>query len=411
MKSSIWIAIFCVIAVASAYFGYTYGIKSSASNPDDSGTTEAVQPASIRGQGRLQPAGGTISIIAPPGERVEQLMVRVGETVKKDMPVVELTSRSLRELEWKLAKARRSEALAQSEFQTNANQFKLDSAIAAKTESESAQTKIDNQSKAIKPIRTSLESAQRILEKLTSMRADPKTEDLVGQSEIDKQQALVDSLEAQILQAEGEVTLSTESAGRAQSLATNQLALAQFNFENAGKLVPTVSLDLAIEMAKMGYDATQLKSPIDGKVLDIGIHPGDTVTNRPLMLIGNTKKMVCIAEITDSQMRDVKIGAAVEMTSAALESTLNGTVVEIGTMIGPPSMANPNPYAAVDRTTGKVKIELNVKDSEIASDFVNLQVEVKVLIGVSTRDASSSTSTKTMNEVSEDIEPVLEISD
>ncbi len=395
MKSLIWIAIFCVIAVAAAYLGYNYGINSVASSADSINVNEPVQPASIRGQGRLQPAGGTISIVAQPGERVDQLMVKVGDPVKKNSPVVALASRQLRKLEWELAQSRQAESIELGKFQTTANQFKLDAADIASSEAESASSKVVNQSQAIKPLRTNLKSAQRILDKLTSMRVNPLTQDLIGQSEIDKQHALVASIKAQIQLAEGEVSLGNQSAQRAQTLAQSQRELAKFNLDNAGNLIPTESLALAIKMAKLGYDATLLKSPIKGKVLDIGIFPGDTVTTRPLMLIGNTEKMVCIAEITDSQLRDVKEGAEVEMTSAALKTTLKGKVVEIGTMIGPPSMANPNPYAAVDRKTGKVRIELDAEAARIAADFVNMQVEVKVMLTVSKestpKDSTSAT--------------------
>lgn len=397
MKSPIWIAILLVSGIAFAYLGYSYGINSATAINAPASESNSVEPASVRGQGKLQPAGGTISIVAQPGERIDEILVSVGDEVEKDSPLISLASRKIRQLEWDLAKARKDESLEQAKLQVEANKFKLQSAEVAISEAESAKTKVENQSLAIEPIRTSLAAAERALENLKKMKSNPVTGDMVGQSEIDKQTSLVETLAAQIKQAEREVALGRESAERAHTLATSQRNLAEYNLANTNKLVPTDSLDTAIEMAKMAFDATLLKSPIKGKVLDIATSQGDSVATRPLMLIGNTQKMVCVAEITDAQLGLVEKGDAVEMTSDAFEETLRGKVIEIGTMIGPPSMADPNPFAAVDRKTGKVKIELTEDAAKIAANFVNLQVDVKVLKASSSQSQPNDSTTSNEN--------------
>ena len=75
----------------------------------------------------------------------------------------------------------------------------------------------------------------------------------------------------------------------------------------------------------------------------------------------------------------VKPGQSVKMLSDAFDvGEITGSVLEIGNMIAPPSMKNPNPFAAVDRKTGTVKIEIDSTHSEMAGRFVNLQVEVRI---------------------------------
>lgn len=394
MKSTISIIVFLLVAIGGAYLGYQYGVSSVAIDSDDAqASTEAVPTSTIRGQGKLQPAGGTINIMAQPGERIEEILVSVGQQVEQDDALVVLASQKVRKLELALAENRKAEAVQQAELQKSAGQFKLKAAEIASSEAQSAKSKVINQSQAIGPMRSNLEAATRVLEKLKSMRGDPVTKDLVGQNEIDKQQALVEGIESQIQQAESEVTFGDRSADRAFELAENQRELAKYNLDNSDRLVPTESLDLAIELAQLALDATSIKSPIAGTVIDIAAFRGDTVTNRPLMLIGDTRKMVCVAEVTDSQLRDVHVGARVELTSAALEKSLQGKVVEVGTMIGPPSMVDPNPYAVVDRKTGKVKIELAAEDVARAAKFVNLQVEVRI----AAKEDTSSDGTTTSN--------------
>lgn len=413
MKPLIWIVSFCVIAAAGAWLGYNYGVTSQTETSDVATVDNSITPATIRGQGKLQPAGGTISVVAQPGERIDELLIKVGQVVEADEPLIVLASRKVRELELELSKIQKLDAIKQAEIQLKANQFKIQAAEIATSEAKSTQSKIDNQGSTIDALRSNLDSAQRVLHRLQSLRSAPATKDLVGQTEIEKQQAVVESLQAQLQTAEGDVSIGNESAERAELLAKSQLEMAKFNMKAAPSLVPTESLDLGIKLAQMAYDATLLKSPIAGMILDVTINQGDTVTNRPLILVGDTTQMVCVAEITDSQLRDVQLDAVAELTSNAYEGILKGTVIEIGTMIGPPSISDPNPFAAVDRKTGKVKILIDSSDAKIAGRFVNLQVEVKILKS-SDDKSTSDTNPKTSKPVSKDKpqqEPVIKLAD
>ena len=381
MKSPIWILILLIVGAACAFGGYKY---SQSLSKAESGPTLTIDEADsvverIVGQGNLQPANGTVNIMAPPGERIEKLMVAIGGEVDKDTPLVTLASRKVREIELKLAKSRESEAKATADMLTQANKKKAQSATIAGTEVEEAKRKVENQKSSIAALEKSVQSAKKMLGKLNRMRANPTTRELVGVVEIEKQQALVDRLVAQLQQTNGEIEIAKQAIQRSEEMAAVQLELAEMNAMAPEKSVPTETLELAVEAATMARDATTLKSPIKGRVLDLGIHEGDTVMNRPIMVIADTTKMVCIAEIADTQLKNVREGQSVTMLSAAFdEGKIKGTVVEIGKMIAPPSMKDPNPFAAVDRKTGTVKIRIADEHCKAASRFVNLQVEVRI---------------------------------
>jgi HlyD family secretion protein len=125
---------------------------------------------------------------------------------------------------------------------------------------------------------------------------------------------------------------------------------------------------------------TEIKSPIDGKILDIIVRKGDSTTDRPIMIVADTDNMQCLAEVNDSLLQhivlDENANPRVKITSPAFESAIWGNVVNKGLMISPPSLKNPNPFASVDRRTGTLTIALD--DNETAAQFVNLQVEVEV---------------------------------
>ena len=121
---------------------------------------------------------------------------------------------------------------------------------------------------------------------------------------------------------------------------------------------------------------TEIRSPVAANILDIVVRTGDTATNQPVMLLGNTETMVCVAEINEAKMPDVRVQSRATISSPAFDQPLTGTVISKGVMIGPPSMTDPNPFASVDRKTGQVVIELD--SNTPARDFVNLQVEVEI---------------------------------
>ena len=381
MKSPIWILILLFVGAACVFGGYKYGQTLSKATSSPTVTIDEADSVVERivGQGNLQPANGTVNIMAPPGERIEKLMVAIGGEVDKDTPLVTLASRKVREIELKLAKSRESEAKATADMLTQANKKKAQSATIAGTEVEEAKRKVENQKSSIAALEKSVQSAKKMLGKLNRMRANPTTRELVGVVEIEKQQALVDRLVAQLQQTNGEIEIAKQAIQRSEEMAAVQLELAEMNAMAPEKSVPTETLELAVEAATMARDATTLKSPIKGRVLDLGIHEGDTVMNRPIMVIADTTKMVCIAEIADTQLKNVREGQSVTMLSAAFdEGKIKGTVVEIGKMIAPPSMKDPNPFAAVDRKTGTVKIRIADEHCKAASRFVNLQVEVRI---------------------------------
>ena len=75
------------------------------------------------------------------------------------------------------------------------------------------------------------------------------------------------------------------------------------------------------------------------------------------------------------------------LTSSALEQDLTGVVSSKGIMIAPPSMQDPNPFASVDRKTGRVIIALD--DNQAAKNLINLQVDVEIKIGNDQQDSGT----------------------
>ena len=361
------------------FLGTQYGVdKAIVSSQSPASETEVVEPPpTIHAQGKLEPKSGVVRIVAPPGEKIDSLFERsVGDPVKIDDNLVQLDSRRVRQKELELAIARKADAEAQAQFEKEQGEFKRQAAQLAVQQALANRSEIENKSKNIPLLQKQRETAGDVLGRLRTLGADPVTRQLINQTDIEKQQLLVDQLDVQIEQAKTELELASEKISRGQQAAEIDLKTVEFSLQQYGSAIPKRSMETAIQAATMALDATEIKSPINGTILDIIVREGDTVANLPVMLLGDTSEMHCIAEVNDSQMRFVKEGAKAMISSSALEQPIYGTVKSKGIMIGPPSMKDPNPFGSVDRKTGKIVIVLD--DADVARKFVNLQVDVAI---------------------------------
>ncbi len=313
--------------------------------------------------------------MAPVGQRVQSLYnLQIGSDVDVDQPIVELAGTEKAEMELQIAVAKKADALKKESVEKAQGRLQRQTADLALEEARSSRRDVASKSKGIDLLRAQLEKANEMLQSLQNLKSDPATKRLVGKADIDKQQLVVQQLETRMAQSEDEVRLALEKIERAEKGA--ELDIARVDSMLNESALPVQSIDAAINAAQKSLEMLEIKSPISGTVLDIVVRPGDTATNQPVMLIGDTSVMVCVAEINDSSLINVEIGAAATLTSTAIAEPLTGKVVSKGVMIGPPSMNDPNPFASVDRKTGRVVIALD--DSTSARQFVNLQVDVAI---------------------------------
>ena len=368
------------LILAAAVGGWFVGTKNTPLSAPTETSVEVAEPSlatktPVRGIGKLEPHSGVLKIMAPVGQRIESLYdLQIGDSVDIDQPIVKLAGRERAELELKLALAKQEDARKKESFEKSQGMLQKQAAELALAEAKSGADEVESKGTGIELLKAQLRTADSTLQNLRNLKSNPATRRLVGQSDIDKQQLLVQQIETKIAQSEDEIRLANQKIERAQQAA--QLDIDRVESLLSNSALPENSMNAAIEAAEKAVEMLEIKSPIDGAVLDVVVRPGDTATNQPVMLIGDTTSMVCVAEINDSGMLKVEVGTSATITSSAFESPLTGTVISKGVMIGPPSMKDPNPFASVDRKAGQVVIALDTSD--VAASFVNLQVDVEI---------------------------------
>ncbi len=366
---------------------FTSGLYLGLRNANFFGSSDSTSPRPgdtpkikvIVAQGRIVPLGGIVNIPAPPGQRVESLLVAVGDSViAGKTELAKLAGHELLELQVQMAAAKRVDAELEIDQKIVVAEINLRAAEAARDTArltvEQLRSRKDHEIAA-----KQIESARQKLERMRLLSKDPQTENLVSQQDLDDQAILLEKAEYD--KQRGEISLQ-----QAQESADLSLKNSELNIESAKRSVELAnqlrsgnkSLLLAESIAQVQEASSRLIAPADGIVLKIFIKPGEAAANGPIMQIGNLARMECVAEVNDRIVRQVRVGQKATIKNSALSRELVGTVRQIGRIVGNSTLPNPNPLAMVDTKSVDVHIEIDSADVAEAATLVHLQTNVEI---------------------------------
>ncbi len=337
-----------------------------------------IRQSSLRAQGKLVPARGVIQIAALPGDRVVELLVSEGQAVRKDQPLVRLQSEELRQRELELAIQKRDEALQQLDAKRRESEIAIDVAELEKDQAKMQLEQAEAQLRVIQGQESLMAEARQQVERWVQLSKDERTKGMVGSLDVQQRRLETEQNQAKfeqsLLMAEQAVAL----AKLAIRAAEKKLDAAKYSRDIVEELAPTRSLDKQIELLERQSEASRIFAPSAGTILSISIRPGEMVSQFPLMEMADLTAMVCIAEVSDMQVRLVREGQPVAMKSTAFDGAIQGTVERIDRIVGTPELKIPNPLAKSDFRAVPVRIRIADSDAEAASRLVRLQVDVDI---------------------------------
>jgi HlyD family secretion protein len=117
-------------------------------------------------------------------------------------------------------------------------------------------------------------------------------------------------------------------------------------------------------------------APMDGRVLDIIVRPGELIGDAGILEMGRVDSMYTIAEVYETEIRHVSPGQRATISSPALEGDLSGTVRSIRQKVEKQDEIGTDPAARKDARIVEVAIELD--ESGPAAALTNLQVDVLI---------------------------------
>lgn len=289
---------------------------------------------------------------------IENVYVSEGDTVTKGQKLASLKSSDY-SLALDAAKAQAAGADAQADTaqagisaaqaqadaalsQVQTAQASLDAAIAAR---DTAQLQIDTE------IPSKIEQAKQQLD-LTQSNYDNikklydngvatknQYDEISTKLEVDKQtyQQALDAktvAESQLKSAQAQIDAATSTKQSAQS--TYNAAMAQVNAAKSTKDAAKAQSSAAVAQQKSADNNladTTIYSPIDGIVLKKVMNSNETVSaGTPIVVIGSTDKVWVRVGVPDNYINKVEKGQKASIKVYGIDTTLEGTVDEIGVL-------------------------------------------------------------------------------
>ena len=186
--------------------------------------------------------------------------------------------------------------------------------------------------------------------------------------EADVREAEVARAEARLANTKAELIRNAElRAGAVVSAAVHDRA----RFEN-----DAAAAELRLARAELARN--QVSAPIDGQIIDVHARDGERVGPDGIVEIGQTQAMYAIAEVYETDIGRVRVGARARVTSPALPRVLNGTVDRIDMRVGKLDALGTDPAAKTDARVVEVEVRLDAGDAAAAASLTHLQVEVTI---------------------------------
>jgi HlyD family secretion protein len=337
---------------------------------------EAVRtPNEIRAQGRIWPADGMIDVSGTPGERLEAVHVKEGDTVTKGKELATLGSHKLRQQERDLARQQVDEAQARHDAELKAAQRRIE---LAELSHRQAHDKFMDEANALRQKLPLLELSHKLAQE-TLNRLNNAGFDLVPQIEKERQELLVLQAQTDLESAKKSLETLERSLKRQQESAALELATLEEAKERFEKDLTVRVLQQRLEVAEEQLKLTQLTAPTDGTVLRVLMDAGDTIVAQPILQMANLDQMTVVAEVVQDYARHLQPHQTKVTISSPIfgKELLHGKLTRVGHLVSPPDIKDPNPFSQQDRRVVEVVIELDRPSSSRAAKFVNLQVEVK----------------------------------
>jgi len=129
-----------------------------------------------------------------------------------------------------------------------------------------------------------------------------------------------------------------------------------------------------VAVAQAELERAYIRAPVNGRVLDVLVEPGELIDAEGLLELGRVDKMYAVAEIYETDILGVKVGQNATISSDALPHALSGKVELIRHKVQKQDVTGTDPAAARDARI--IEVEILLDDAEPAESLTHLQVEI-----------------------------------
>jgi HlyD family secretion protein len=331
--------------------------------------------------GRLEPEGEVIQVFAATsidGARVENLKIKHGQQIRKGdlIAVLDTYARRQAALEEAREQVTVAEAqLRQVEAGAKSGQIRSQSQVVDRQAIE-LETETAAQRATVARLEAELRNAELEDRRFQSLY----TTGAVSESLRDTKQLTADTVRQQLNEAKANLN-------RIQLSRQKQVLEAEATLTQIAEVRP-VDVNLAqaqvaralagVKRAEAEKDLALVRSPQDGRVLKIHTRNGEIVGNKGIISLGQTQRMVAVAEVYELDISRIRIGQIASVTSKnnAFPEILRGKVSEVGLEINKQDVLNTDPAAKFDVRVVEVRVLLDADSSRRVAGLTNLSVQV-----------------------------------
>ena len=142
-----------------------------------------------------------------------------------------------------------------------------------------------------------------------------------------------------------------------------------------------LKLKSAIDAIEVDLEQTQLKSPIDGIVLQILVREGERPNSSGVINVGANQLMEALIEVYESDIDRVQIGQAVDLISenGGFDGSLRGQVSLISPQVRQRRVLSTDPTGDADSRVVEVRVKLDNASAKKVSYLTGMKVIARFL--------------------------------
>ena len=135
-------------------------------------------------------------------------------------------------------------------------------------------------------------------QRLEQLRQAPQTQDAIAEAELEQQRLLIKQIQVDMDQNRDKLAAAHETQRFAQRAADLDVAMAKLTQENLVKASPLPVLEQAVKLARLAEEASLVRAPCDGTILELYARQGERVANAPILQMGDLARWSALRKFT-----------------------------------------------------------------------------------------------------------------
>ena len=200
-----------------------------------------------------------------------------------------------------------------------------------------------------------------------------------------KLEANLKSAQANLNTLMSEISIKKREINRYQTLvdkgAVARIVLDKMKDDLSISETRILKLKSAIDAIEVDLEQTQLKSPIDGIVLQILVREGERPNSSGVINVGANQLMEALIEVYESDIDRVQIGQAVDLISenGGFDGSLRGQVSLISPQVRQRRVLSTDPTGDADSRVVEVRVKLDNASAKKVSHLTGMKVIARFL--------------------------------